>query len=974
MSDRTTFSEVLYRWRWLTSALVLGVIFAVAGAGFGRLGEFSKQVDSLRDSPPEQSEPKMFDARYDIWFDPDDPGLKLYQQIEDQFSAEDFLLVSFEEPNHPLGVFSPESLKTIAELTERIEKVPFVRHVRSLTSNPWIRWATIEGDEQGLLVTDLFENEPGSYDERAIIARMVAVLGAERTAGIVGEEKVRAVVGNADFADKIGEPRLIGNIISDNGRTTALQVQVLRPRIDEASLQSAFGDDEKARIVGGSMHGNHSQWEALDEIQRILDEHGGGRDMHIAGMPNIEKNFMETGEQDMGMILWMFVMILVVMALLFRRVIGVITPVAVIASSLIGMVGTIFLWGDLLNNITAGAPNMITAVSIADAVHLVASYFALRPYYTSKRNLIVEVVRINALPVFLTSVTTAIGFYSLTAGNIIPLQMLGYTAGLGTMLAYVTSMTLVPALLSLAPLPKQALEQPNGDSAEAQKARRENWATRLTQRVIARRVPVTIVSGIVTILALIGLFRIELDSDFRTMFPDDNKTMVDMTWIESRLGGSGDLEIVFETPKVDETQDAGIARQARVGSLLAQQLAAKSDEAKALTDAETSELAQLTKAEVDHARRRIAVSAPFLSELRRFTDRLREEMREPESDLYMISRLDSALDILRKMNQVQNQDQAAFYRPPNEGDVSEDARSPGYYVDEFTDELELVPGQDASTLAAQYFLQYENGAKPAENLATLVSIDRHTFRLQGRVRQGRSKLQDAAFRRIREIADSEFPLLTGTTEQVEKGEAIATMTLSGKALLYAGMTDKFSYSFILSMSLALCLIIVMIMAIFRSVVLGLVSIVPNVLPIVVPIGMFGLFGVPVDGPAVFVSSVALGVATDDTIHLLTKFTRARRRGLDTAAALREALFTIGNALTFTTIILVLGFGVLMFSQFAPNSMMGKLAAVMIGLAWVADFLVTPAILALLPDPNAGSEAAIPAKGVDSADANAPALS
>ena len=104
----------------------------------------------------------------------------------------------------------------------------------------------------------------------------------------------------------------------------------------------------------------------------------------------------------------------------------------------------------------------------------------------------------------------------------------------------------------------------------------------------------------------------------------------------------------------------------------------------------------------------------------------------------------------------------------------------------------------------------------------------------------------------------------------------------------------------------------------------------------------------------FVSSVALGVATDDTIHLLTKFTRARRRGLDTASALREALFTIGNALTFTTIILVLGFGVLMFSQFAPNSMMGKLAAVMIGLAWVADFLVTPAILALLPDPNASN--------------------
>ena len=210
---------------------------------------------------------------------------------------------------------------------------------------------------------------------------------------------------------------------------------------------------------------------------------------------------------------------------------------------------------------------------------------------------------------------------------------------------------------------------------------------------------------------------------------------------------------------------------------------------------------------------------------------------------------------------------------------------------------------------------------------------------------------------MREIAESEFPLLTGTPEEVERGEALASMTLSGKALLYAGMTDKFSYSFILSMSLALTLIVIVIMVIFRSVVLGLVSIIPNVLPIFVPIGMFGLFGVPVDGPAVFVSSVALGIAVDDTIHLLTKFTRARRKGKTTIESVREALYTIGNALTFTTVTLVLGFGVLMFSEFAPNSMMGKLAAVMIALAWVADFVVTPAVLALLPDPNRKADAA-----------------
>lgn len=948
--------ETLYRWRWLLSLATVAVIALTASAGFARLGAFSRQVDSLQDDPPQTSKPKMFDARYDIWFDPEDPGLLLYKQIEDKFSAEDFVLVAFEEPDHPLGVFSHASLSTISELTRRIEAVPYVRHVRSLTSNPWIRWAEIEDGEQGLVITDLFERQPTSYDESEVLRRAIAVLGAPRAAAAFGDERVRAAIGaDARYEDLIGEPRLVGNIVSADARTTAIQVQLLRPRIATERLRAAFGEDERAQVVGGSMHGNHAQWQALKEIRQILDEHGADREMHIAGMPSIESNFMETGEQDMAMILWMFVMILVVMTALFRRVVGVLTPVAVIGCSLVGMIGTVLLRGDLLNNITAGAPNMITAVSIADAVHLVASYFALRPRYTDKRALIVEVVRVNAMPVFLTSVTTAIGFYSLTAGNIIPLQMLGYTAGLGALLAYVTSMTLVPALLSLAPLPKR--QEAAALDGQLDRDDAGSWAARLTDRVIRRRLPIVVASAAVTALAMFGLLRIELDSDFRTMFPDDNVTMTDMTWIEERLGGSGDLEIVFEAPGRAEGRGVAAQRQLRRNALLARQIAAAGGQSTGLSDEEARELDALSRAEADHQRRRIATNASFLDELRRFTDRLREEMEAPDAALYMISRLDGALDILRKINQVQNEGRAAFYRPPAEADVNPGAREPSFYVDDFTDELDLVPGQDASTLTAQYFLQYENGAKPAENLATLVSIDRRTFRLQGRVRQGRSKLQAAAFARVREIAEAEFPALCGTVDQVERGDALSTMTLSGKSLLYAGMTEKFTFSFIVSMTIALCLIVAVITGIFRSVTIGLVSIIPNVLPIVVPIGMFGLLGLPLDGPAVFVSSVALGVATDDTIHLLTKFTRARRRGLTTRDALRESLHSIGNALTFTTVILILGFGVLVFSEFAPNSMMGKLAAVMIGLAWVADFLVTPAVLALLPDPNAKPDAA-----------------
>lgn len=123
---------------------------------------------------------------------------------------------------------------------------------------------------------------------------------------------------------------------------------------------------------------------------------------------------MVTGEKDMGMAAWMFLMIIIVMVVLFRRVTGVVTPLVIVMASVIGMLGTVFLMGDLLNNITAGAIDMVTAVSIADPIHLVASYYSLRHTHTNKHELITEVISINAMPVFLTSVTTAIGNKSIT--------------------------------------------------------------------------------------------------------------------------------------------------------------------------------------------------------------------------------------------------------------------------------------------------------------------------------------------------------------------------------------------------------------------------------------------------------------------------------------------------------------------------------------------------------------------------------
>jgi predicted RND superfamily exporter protein len=108
----------------------------------------------------------------------------------------------------------------------------------------------------------------------------------------------------------------------------------------------------------------------------------------------------------------------------------------------------------------------------------------------------------------------------------------------------------------------------------------------------------------------------------------------------------------------------------------------------------------------------------------------------------------------------------------------------------------------------------------------------------------------------------------------------------------------------------------------------------------------GWIGMPLDGSAVVVATIALGVVVDDTIHVLNKYDKERRRGASSFQAIEAAYQQVGSAMSWMTLILTLGFGVLIMSDFRPNMLIGILGASMIVLGWVVEMLVTPATLYL----------------------------
>jgi hypothetical protein len=147
---------------------------------------------------------------------------------------------------------------------------------------------------------------------------------------------------------------------------------------------------------------------------------------------------------------------------------------------------------------------------------------------------------------------------------------------------------------------------------------------------------------------------------------------------------------------------------------------------------------------------------------------------------------------------------------------------------------------------------------------------------------------------------------------------------------------------------AIVLIGAVLMLALRSFSLGLLSLIPNLVPIAAGFGIWAIFNGSVGLALSIVGSMTLGIVVDDTVHFMSKYLRARReRGLASDEAVRYAINTVGRALLVTSIVLIAGFLVLAFSNFQLNSYMGVMVALVIALALTAVFLLLPPLLIAL---------------------------
>jgi predicted RND superfamily exporter protein len=142
-------------------------------------------------------------------------------------------------------------------------------------------------------------------------------------------------------------------------------------------------------------------------------------------------------------------------------------------------------------------------------------------------------------------------------------------------------------------------------------------------------------------------------------------------------------------------------------------------------------------------------------------------------------------------------------------------------------------------------------------------------------------------------------------------------------------------------------IFVLMILLFRSLRIALISMIPNLVPILLTLGTMGLLGIPLNIATAPVAAIALGIAVDDTIHFLVRFKREFDKAQDYATAVENTLRSVGKPILVTTIVLTAGFCIFLFSNFQPTQNLGVLISFAVVSAVFADLIVLPVLLLLL---------------------------
>ena len=719
-----------------------------------------------------------FAADYRIFFDEDNPQLLALEALENTYGKSEniaFLIVPDDG-----NATSQDALSAAVWLTEAAWRTPYSRRVDSLAN---FQYTTADGDD--LYVRDLVNPEELTQAETRSRIRDIA----------------------------LSDPRVAGSILGLDGNVSVVNVTIELP--EEGLLQAVAEVAEFARSIAQEAEGRFP-----------------GIDLRTVGTVVVNQTFLEASMNSQFIFLpASLALMAVILGVLTRSWAGVAATGIVIVFSILASMGLGGWAGLPFSPPISPAPTIVLMIVVANCVHLLVALQQRLRAGDSKHDAIVESLRLNLQPVFLASLTTALGFLSMNFSEVPPYRHLGDFVAFGIATSFILSVTFMPALLSLLPV-------------RAAKERRLSGTVVHRLADFALRRSKVLLWGWVVIVPLMFLAipRNELNDVLVHFFDESVEFRQDTDFMDEHLSGNTLLEYSLHA-----STEGG------------------------------------------------ATDPLFLAEVSNFAEWYREQPR--------VRHVAVITDTFQQLNKSMHGDDPAAYRIP-----------------------------ESQELAAQYLLLYELSLP--QGLDVNNQIDRS--RSATRVSVSAETLYSQELLELNARAEAWL---------AENAAHVAGVSSTGPATLFAYIGQRNIRAMLIGTVVVLLAISAILLFALRSLRLGLISIVPNLLPAILGFGVWGLTVGQVGLSLSVVVAMTIGIVVDDTVHFLSKYRRARREyGRNTEAAVRYAFDTAGRALLTTTVVLVAGFLIFAFSPFVPTAQVGILTAMIIGFALIADLTLLPALL------------------------------
>ncbi|MCR9106704.1 MAG: MMPL family transporter [Gammaproteobacteria bacterium] len=840
--------------------------------------------------------PKItLDASADSLMLQGDPSLELFREVGREYSAEEFVLITWK----PRGdLLAPESLLPLRQMADELRELPGVSSVVTVWDVPLL-------ESPPLSLSDITSAEPlpdlsqpgidldlvlQELTTSPIYADLLASRDGALTAVQINLER------DETYNDLLQQREALRKLERDGTLDAAQAVEL--SRVEKAfKAHTAKTLDSQSKLVA--------------QVREISDRYRDSAELFVGGVPMIAADMVSFVQSDLVVFGSAILgIMLVVLAVIFRSLPWVMIPLITCSASVVVMLGLLGALDWRMTVISSNFVSVLLIISLALCIHLIVRYRELHAENPegALHKRVLDTVRLMIVPCFYTAITTMVAFVSLVVSGIQPVIDFGWMMTIGIVVALVLSFVLVPCLMLVW-----------GDKGRVAKPRPDNIPLSVYFARVADRFGVTILVVSVALVALtaLGISRLEVENRFIDYFHEDTEIYQGMELLDAQLGGTIPLDIIITASENEEPlpglegledfepSDDPIAKD---DPFLEDDDFGAGDEAFSATPADDwddefgggfDEFASPEES--------FQPSYWFSMQGMRKLDAVHQHVDSLEETGKVLS-LSTVFEVVKDlMGEDISGVELALVQKSLSGDIAQMMIDPYFSADKEQARLSVRVKETSETLRRNEFL----------------------------VELRRSLVEDV-----------------GIKEE--------NLQLTGMLVLYNNVLQSLFRSQILTLGVVFLAILAMFLILFRSLPLALIALAPNMLAAGIVLGVMGLAGIPLDIMNITITAIVLGIGVDDCIHYVHRFMREFPKDRNYLAAMYRCHASIGRALYYTTITVVIGFCMLMWSNFTPSIYFGLLTVLAMAAAVVGALLLMPRLIILFRP--LGPEAAEPPAG------------